>query len=78
MSIPSPSLSAEANINPRGTTFGVTKEQRNLFLFAGIDGNNKVFTCFHCYMPSKKARAFNWALHSALAQLLTGNKFKLN
>ena len=25
------------------TTFGVTKEQRNLFLFAGIDGNNKTF-----------------------------------
>jgi len=54
-------------------TFGVTKEQRNLFLFAGIDGNNKVFTCFHCYMPSKEARAFNWALRSALVQLLTHN-----
>ena len=28
------------------TTFGVTKEQRNLFLVAGIDGNNKVFNIF--------------------------------
>ena len=28
------------------TAFGVTKEQRNLFLVAGIDGNNKVFTIF--------------------------------
>ena len=28
------------------TTFGVTREQRNLFLIAGIDGNNKVFTIF--------------------------------
>ena len=26
------------------TTFGVTKEQRNLFLFAGIDGNNNKFS----------------------------------
>ena len=29
------------------TTFGVTREQRNLFLSAGVDGNNKVFTAFH-------------------------------
>ena len=27
-------------------TFGVTKEQRNLFLIASIDGNNKVLTIF--------------------------------
>ena len=59
-------------------TFGVTKEQRNLFLFAGIDGNNKVFTCFHCYMPSKEARAFNWALRSALVQLLSSSILHLN
>ena len=59
-------------------TFGVTKEQRNLFLFAGIDGNNKVFTCFHCYMPSKEARAYNWALRSALVQLLTDNILVFN
>ena len=59
-------------------TFGVTKEQRNLFLFAGIDGNNKVFTCFHCYMPSKEARAYNWALRSALVQLLTHNILVFN
>ena len=44
------------------TTFGVTKAQRHLFLFACIDGNNKVFTLFHCFMPSKEASAYHWAL----------------
>ena len=39
--------------------FGVTKEQRKLFMFAGIDGNNKVFTAFHFYMPSKEARLYH-------------------
>ena len=29
-------------------------------------------------MPSKEARASNWALRSALVQLLTGNILKLN
>ena len=29
-------------------------------------------------MPSKEARAFNWALRSALVQLLTSNILKLN
>ena len=53
------------------TTFGVTKEQRNLFLFAGVDGNNKVFTVFHCFVPSKEARAYHWDLRSALPHLLT-------
>ena len=52
------------------TTFGVTKEQRNLFLFAGIDGNNKVFTAFRCFMPSKETRAYNWALRVAFRHLL--------
>ena len=36
-----------------GTTLGVTKEQRNLFIFSGIYGNNKVFTIFLCFVPSK-------------------------
>ena len=59
-------------------TFGVTKEQRNLFLIAGIDGNNKVFTCFHCYMPSKEAHAFNWTLCVAMAQLLSYELLSFN
>ena len=35
------------------TTFGVTKEKRKVFIFAGVDRNNKVFTAFRCFMPSK-------------------------
>ena len=60
------------------TTFGVTKERRNLFLIAGIDANNKVFTCFHCFMPSKQARAYHWALRVAARHLLTDNVLSLN
>ena len=33
------------------TTIGVTQEQRNWFLVAGIDGNNKVLTIFRYFMP---------------------------
>ena len=53
------------------TTFGVTKEQRNLFLFAGIDGHNKTFTLMHCFMPSKEMRAYNWAIRVAFPKLVT-------
>ena len=60
------------------TTFGVTKEQRNLFLFAGIDGNNKVFTAFRCFMPSKETRAYNWALRVALRHLLSDHILSYN
>ena len=54
------------------TTFGVTKEQRNLFLFAGIDSNNKVFIVFRCSIPSKEARAYNWAQRIAIRHLVGG------
>ena len=60
------------------TTFGVTKEQRNLFLMAGIDGNNKVFTIFHCFMPSKEARAYNWALRIAFKNLVGEHALSFN
>ena len=59
-------------------TFGVTKERRNLFLIAGVDGNKKVFTCFHCFMPSKQAKAFHWALQVAARHLLTDNILSFN
>ena len=54
-------------------TFGVTKERRNLFLIAGVDANNKVFTCFHWFIPSKQARASHWTLRVAAIHLLTDN-----
>ena len=52
------------------TTFGVTKEQRNLYLVAGIDDNNKVFTMFQYSMPTKEARVYNWALRIAFKNLI--------
>ena len=60
------------------TTFGVTREQRNLFLMAGIDGNNQVFTIFHCFMPSKEARAYNWALRIAFKNLVGEQALNFN
>ena len=36
-------------------TFGVTKEHRNLFLFAGIDKHIIVFTIFRCYLLKTRA-----------------------
>ena len=47
------------------TTFGATKEQRNLFLFAGVDGENKTFPLLYCFMPSKLIRAYTWAIKFA-------------
>ena len=59
-------------------TFGMTKERRNVFLIAGIDANNKVFTCFHCFMPLNQARAYHWALRVAAQYLLTDNVLYLS
>ena len=52
------------------TTFGVTKEQRNLFLFGGIDDTKKLFSIFRHFIPSKEARAHNWALSVAFRHLV--------
>ena len=35
-------------------TFGVNSQRRESFLVAGIDGRNKVFTLFRCFIPSKQ------------------------
>ena len=60
------------------TTFGVTKEQRNLFLFAGVDGNNKAFPLLHCFMPSKEVKAYSWVMNVALPYLVTTQTLSLN
>ena len=33
------------------TKFGVTRDERNLFVVTGIDGHNKVFTAMRFFMP---------------------------
>ena len=60
------------------TTFGVTKEERDLFLLSGVDGNNKVFTALRCFMPSKDTCAYNWAPRAALPHLLSDKSLSFN
>ena len=40
------------------TTFGVTKQQRNLFIVADIGGHNKVCTAMRCFITSKETKAY--------------------
>ena len=34
-----------------------------------IDANNKVFTIFRCFVPSKEAHSYNWTLRIAFKNL---------
>jgi MULE transposase domain. len=51
-------------------TFGVNRQRRSLLVATGIDGHNKSFTGFRCFMPSKTKQAYFWALHNALPLLI--------
>ena len=57
-------------------TFGLNKERRNLVTFVGVDGHNRAFTGFRCWMPSKQSVAYQWAIGTALPILL-GKKVTL-
>ena len=59
-------------------TFGVNKQRRELFLVAGVDGRNKVFTAFRCFIPSKQEYAYTWIINQAMPHLLTSNVLKYN
>ena len=59
-------------------TFRVTKERRDVFIIAGIDVNDKLFTCFHCLIPSKQSRVYHWALRVAARSFLSDNILSLN
>ena len=59
-------------------TFGVTKEQRNLLVFVGVDSNNKIFPAMHCFMPSKELRAYHWAFNTAFPFLLSHQSLSYN
>ena len=54
-------------------TFGLNKERRNLVIFSGVDGNNKAYTAFRCWMPSKQSVAYQWAISVALPSLAGNN-----
>jgi hypothetical protein len=59
-------------------TFGVCKEQRNLFRICGIDGELKVFQAMNCFMPSKQYRAYDWAINVAFPKLVGREICKFN
>ena len=52
------------------TTFGLNKQRRPLLVAVGIDGSQKSYIAFQAFMPSKQARAYNWALNVAMQELL--------
>ena len=60
------------------TTFGVTKEQKNLFVVDGIDGNNKVFTTMRCFMTSKETKVYYWVMRTDLRHLVTDKILSFN
>ena len=51
------------------TTFGLNRQRRSLFLAVGIDGRNKIFSAFRCWMPSKQRAAFLWTISQAMPYL---------
>ena len=51
-------------------TFGLNRQKRNLYVITGIDGHNKIFTAFRCWMPSKQKAAYTWVLKIAFPQLV--------
>jgi hypothetical protein len=51
-------------------TFGICKEQRNLFRICGVDGSLKDFIAMNCFMPSKQFRAYDWAINTAFPKLV--------
>ena len=59
-------------------TFGVNRQRRELFLVAGIDGRNKVFTAFRCFIPSKQQQAYSWVVQQAMPHLLSNELLKFN
>ena len=59
-------------------TYGVNKEKRDLFLVVGIDGNNKVFSAFRCFIPSKQQHSYTWIVDEAMPHLLSSRVLKFN
>jgi hypothetical protein len=59
-------------------TFGICKEQRNLFRIVGINGDFKAYEAMNCFMPSKQYRAYEWAINHAFPQLISSDVLRLN
>ena len=48
------------------TTFGLSRQRLSLFLAAGMDGSNKVFSGFRCWMLCKQKSAFYWTISQTI------------
>ena len=59
-------------------TFGVNKEQRDIFLVAGIDGSMKTQTAFRVFLPSKQGAAYRWVINNATIHLLGTETIQAN
>ena len=59
-------------------TFGICKEQRNLFRICGVDGDLQVYNAMNCFMPSKQYRAYDWAINVAFPKLVGKDVCKFN
>ena len=59
-------------------TFGVNRQKRELLLVVGIVVNNKVFTAFRCFIPSKQEHPYTWIFNEAIPHLLTNDVLKYN
>ena len=60
------------------TTFGVTREQNDLFAVTGIDIHNKVLTAMRCFLPSKEIKAYYWAMKTDLRYIITDTTLSFN
>jgi hypothetical protein len=59
-------------------TFGICKEQRNLFRICGVDGDLQVYNAMNCFMTSKQYRAYDWAINVAFPKLVGKDVCKFN
>lgn len=55
-------------------TFGINRQKRPLLVISGVDGHNKSFTAFCCFMPSKTKVAYKWALQHVAFPFVVGQQ----
>lgn len=56
----------------------LNREQRSTFIFVGVDGNNKLFPCFRCFLPNSSLEMFNWVYEKAFIMLMNPTDVRLN
>ena len=56
----------------------MNREKRSLFNFVGKDGNNKIFPCFHCFMPNSSVEQFQWVYDHGFPMIVGREAIKAN